>query len=136
LEIDAAAERVLPASRIVETGDSRDVPLNLGSAHVLLVTSTREGLPGVVLESLAIGVPVVASELPGTEWIASEVTSGVTLCDLGDVDSRWVRALLDAADQSDRADIQSRFDEAPFTIGKVVPMFEHLWRFKVRAAGE
>lgn len=113
-------------SRIIEIGDTRDVPRYLGESDVLLVTSTREGLPGVVLEALAVGTPVVSSTLPGSEWIAS-LLPGITLCSLDDDNSTWTTA-IEAAARLDRNDIMAGFDDGPFTLTKVMPRFENLWR--------
>jgi glycosyltransferase involved in cell wall biosynthesis len=41
-------------------GICHDVPALLSDASLLLLTSDSEGLPNVVLEALALGVPVVA----------------------------------------------------------------------------
>jgi glycosyltransferase involved in cell wall biosynthesis len=113
------------SSRLVVVGESFLVPEILGRAHVLITTSMREGLPGVVLEALAVGVPVVGSDLPGTEWIASQI-DGTTVLSLSENDDEWASALIAAAHAS-RNEIRSSFDRGPFTIDNVVPIFEDLW---------
>ena len=57
------------SSRLLLVGERWDLPEWLCSADLLLVTSMREGLPGVVLEAVAAGTPVVASDLPGVRWL-------------------------------------------------------------------
>jgi len=125
--IDAARARILPSSEIVETGESTDVPGHLGMAHVLLVTSLREGLPGVVLESLAVGVPVVSSRLPGTTWIAEQL-EGIAVCGLEEDDEVWVRALEEVVVSADSHAIRASFDSGPFTLEGAVPAFAALWK--------
>lgn len=126
--IESARRTVHSQSEIVEVGDTVDVPLYLGGAHALLVTSTREGLPGVVLEALALGVPVVGSNLPGTEWIRDHV-DGVATLSLNQPDDDWVRAVYSAARLSRRR-IVSSFDQGPFTLDNVMPSFERLWELR------
>ncbi|MDH3978691.1 MAG: glycosyltransferase, partial [Gammaproteobacteria bacterium] len=41
----------------------------LGAANALLLTSSREGRPNVVLEALSSGLPVVATQAGGTSEI-------------------------------------------------------------------
>ncbi len=48
------------------TGSVDDVREHLAWADVLLLTSRTEGLPGVVLEAAAAGVPAVAFGVGGT----------------------------------------------------------------------
>jgi len=59
-------------------GLRNDVPALLKAADAFVLPSRWEGLPGVVLEAIAAGLPVVATDLPGTREIA-EHTHLVTL---------------------------------------------------------
>lgn len=112
-------------SLVEAVGESDDVPRLIAAADVLLLPSRREGLPGVVLESLALGVPVVASRLPGTEWISSE-TQGIVLCELEDPDSLWVEAIEQICGL--RGSILERsFDLSPFVMERSASEFMKLW---------
>lgn len=95
------------------------------SADVLLVTSIREGLPGVVLEALALGVPVVANDLPGTRWIQQQV-NGMQICNVSEPNQSWIRAIHSAA-STNRDAIRSSFDASPFQLKSVVPQFMEVW---------
>ncbi|MGJ9421487.1 glycosyltransferase [Aeromicrobium sp. CF3.5] len=118
-------------SLVEAVGESDDVPRLIAEADVLLLPSKREGLPGAVLESLALGVPVVASRLPGTEWIASE-SEGIVLRELEDLNSLW----LDAIDQVRglrRSDVRRSFDLSPFVMERTAEEFTKLWSGSVDA---
>lgn len=52
------------AGRVRVLGQRSDVPDLLCAADLFLLPSRREGLPGAVLEAMALHVPVVASDLP------------------------------------------------------------------------
>lgn len=120
------ARRALPAmSEIIYVGETSDVAKYLGGSDVLLTTSLREGLPGVVLEALAVGVPVVSSSLPGVEWIAESVV-GVSICKLEDSDELWAERVVEAA-ASNKSDIRQSFDKSPFVLERVVPAYLNLW---------
>lgn len=56
-------------------GERRDVDAVLGGIDVLISTSASEGVPGVLIEALMAGCPVVAMNVGG---IASVVDDGVT----------------------------------------------------------
>jgi glycosyltransferase involved in cell wall biosynthesis len=55
------------------------------------IPNYRESLPTKVLEYLAVGVPTLASDLPGTSTVVGEMP-GVVLVAPGDVDA-WTAAL-------------------------------------------
>ena len=71
LEDPARTERALAedlglAERVDFVGYAKDVPGLLAGSSLLLLPSEREGLPLIVGEALAVGVPVVATDVPGT----------------------------------------------------------------------
>ena len=63
--LERLARRLNVAERVTfrETMAQRELPDLYSAADVLLLTSTREGWPNVVLESLACGTPVVAVDV-------------------------------------------------------------------------
>jgi glycosyltransferase involved in cell wall biosynthesis len=61
--------------RVHFLGDRPDVPQLLAHSELLWLASGYEGLPNAVLEAMAAGVPVVATDLPGTRDL---VVPGVT----------------------------------------------------------
>ena len=74
-------------------GERTDVPRLLRASDVMVFPSTREGLPGAVLEACGAGLPVVASTLPGNQEIAARV-SGVRCLSLSASDFEWAEAVL------------------------------------------
>lgn len=53
------------ANRVHLAGWSNEVPSILKASHVLLLPSAWEGMPNVVLEAMAAGLPVVCTEVEG-----------------------------------------------------------------------
>jgi glycosyltransferase involved in cell wall biosynthesis len=47
-----------------------------GAADALILASSREGWANVLLESMACGTPVIASDIPGTREVVAEPASG------------------------------------------------------------
>lgn len=111
-------------------GSRNDVLRILNVADLTLVTSVQEGLPGVVLESLAVGTPVLSSDLPGSRWIA-ESLPGIRIQDLADPDEAWARAVVSCATaECARARLRAAFAEGPFLLENNAAELSALWREK------
>ena len=116
-------------------GERSDVASILARADVLLLTSLHEGLPGVALEARASGVPVVATRLPGTEYI-SERLEGVRLHELAEEPSRWadsVGAFLGRAlGEAERLNDLEQFRRSEFDMRNAAKGFLNLWKGESR----
>lgn len=64
------------ADKILQTGFRSDVPQIAKACDVLVLPSEREGLPRVVLESLAVGTPVITSANEGAMEIIDDEING------------------------------------------------------------
>lgn len=62
--------------QIIQTGFRSDVPQIAKACDVLVLPSEREGLPRVVLESLAVGTPVITSANEGAMEIIEDDNNG------------------------------------------------------------
>lgn len=74
----------LPAGRVRLLGPVADVRLVLDAADALLVTSRTEGMPGVVIEALFCGLPVVATDVGAVRSMLEGVPTA-RCCPPGDV---------------------------------------------------
>ncbi len=76
-------------------GWRRDIPNVMASLDVLLHTSLWEGLPRVLPEAIASGVPIVATSVDGTSDILEDGSTGI-VCAPGDIEglAGGVRRLL------------------------------------------
>ncbi len=109
-----------------------DVPGILGGADVMLLPSRHEGLPGVVMESLAAGTPVVATRLPGTEFIAEEFGDLLTLVDLSESAERWAREVIRTGEAvpttpTARREAFQRVSSSKFAMDRVAREYESAW---------
>ncbi len=83
------------AERVRFLGWREDVPALLGAADLVLVPSRWEGMPYIVLEAQARGVPVVGTRVDGVRELVQEGETGF-FADVDDPDdlARAIRAAL------------------------------------------
>jgi glycosyltransferase involved in cell wall biosynthesis len=77
------------SGRVEVVGSVEDVRPHLEWAHVLILTSRTEGLPGAILEASAAGRPVVAVDVGGVrEAVIDGQTGFVTERDVDELTNR------------------------------------------------
>ncbi|MFO0874331.1 MAG: glycosyltransferase [Phycisphaerales bacterium] len=80
--LDASPHR----DRIHLLGRRHDVPTIMAAADVLLLCSTHEGTPNVLIEAQHLGCPVVSTDAGGAAETFEHGRTGL-LCAVGDVDA-------------------------------------------------
>jgi glycosyltransferase involved in cell wall biosynthesis len=76
-DVEALIRRLDLGNVVRLLGWRRDVPDLLGAMDLFLLTSLFEGLPRVVLQAMAAGVPVVATAVDGTPEVVEEGVTGL-----------------------------------------------------------
>lgn len=126
--VEAEAARLGIAGRVRLLGLRHDVPDLLRAMDVFILTSLWEGLPRVVLQALATGLPVVAYDTAG---IVEAVTEGGNghMVEPGDVD-RMVEILDSLVSDSalrSRMGLAARDLDLPFTEDGMIQDLEALY---------
>ena len=94
-------------------GERADVGDLLCAADVFVLSSRREGMPGSVIEAMALETPVVASDLPQVREIVSDECA--ILVRPGDVDG-FTKAILECQEHRDAT--ERREERAFITFGE------------------
>jgi glycosyltransferase involved in cell wall biosynthesis len=118
------------AERIVFCGWWDDVPGLLAASQVSVLTSRHEGLPRAVVESLAAGVPVVATAVDGVVEVVRHGVNGF-LAAAGDVPSlaRGVCQLLGSSELRQEMAAAARGGLDEYDIDLMVRQQEELYRW-------
>lgn len=106
--------------------DARDL---MAQADALILTSDREGLPGVVLEALSVGTPCLSTDLPGARYIAERV--GGTQIVESETPSDWardIRSVLAVGGEQQREQLSAAFVRGPFSMEAAVSAHKKLYR--------
>jgi len=83
-KIEAEVKRLGLEDMVIFTGYRQDVPDILSASDVSVMASHYEGIPRALMESMALGLPVVATDVPGTHALIQSGETGL-LVQYGDV---------------------------------------------------
>jgi glycosyltransferase involved in cell wall biosynthesis len=130
LETEELARELGVADSIVFCGWWDDIPGLLDATTVSVLTSRHEGLPRAVVESLAAGVPVVATSVDGTVEVVRHGING-WLAEAGDVDrlAEGVCRVLGDDELRGRMSSSAPNDLDDFDIDLMVHRQEELYRW-------
>lgn len=108
-EVIARANELQVADRVSFIGYADSFRV-LSATCLLILPSRIDGRPNVVLESLAMGVPVIASKVGGLPWLVGEEYGTGVCCEAGDIKSfaSAIEMLADNRAQYDRIRKSSR----------------------------
>jgi len=118
------------SSKILCPGFRRDLISALKGADILVNPSKSEGLPNIVLESMAVGVPVIATAVGGVPELVEDNRTG-RLVKYGDVD-RLSQAILElAGDSTTRKRLAKAATEEVqqrFSFDRQAQLLEHIYK--------
>tara|TARA_R110000823_G_scaffold210224_14_gene340608 strand:+ start:48751 stop:49869 length:1119 start_codon:yes stop_codon:yes gene_type:complete len=131
-ELEALSSELGLTEKVWLTGDRQDVPDLLQLLDLFVLPSLGEGISNTVLEAMASGLPVIATDVGGNRELVEDGVNGA-LVPAGDVAalSRALRALLnDDGERRRRGDnaqdfVHSHFDWA-VTVAQYVRVYEEL----------
>lgn len=117
------------ADKTVLAGLRRDVPRMISGIDIFLLTSLWEGLPRVIPQAMAMGIPVIANQVDGiAEAIQDEVTG--YLCPPGDLDrmaERCVRLINQPDLRREMGLIGRSYATQEFDLQRMIEQIEALY---------
>jgi glycosyltransferase involved in cell wall biosynthesis len=124
------------ADRVEFLGYRDDVPALLADSDIAVLTSIKEGIPRAVLEAMAMGLPVVATNVVGTREAVRHEDTGF-LVELGDVAGLAAAIARLAHDPALRARLGARgraVAVAEFDEGPIVETLREIYAARLRAS--
>jgi glycosyltransferase involved in cell wall biosynthesis len=130
--VRAEVERLGLEHAVRFTGYRNDIPDLLVASDAAVLTSLYEGIPRALMESMGAGLPVVATDVPGTRSLVVDGQTGF-LVPLGDVAAladalqalRTDPELAEMLGRAGRQRIETEFDERIIT-DRIVAVYEHI----------
>ena len=129
-ELEDQAEQEGVASHVRFLGARADVPEVLQLLDLFVLPSLREGLPLVLLEAMAAGIPIVATDVGGNHQAVTDGVTGYLVPSENPAAlARAINQLLDDDTTRRRfsSEAQRRFAEQ-FTISRMVERYDEVYR--------
>ncbi|GIW43731.1 MAG: hypothetical protein KatS3mg077_1013 [Candidatus Binatia bacterium] len=131
--LEALAGEFGLAERVAFLGERGDLEVVLREAHVFWLTSRWEGMPNVLLEAMACGLPVVATDVGGCREVIGDAGGGVvvpadSIQGFVDATAKWLGSPMDY----ERASRAARKRAEEFSIERIVARMEDLYDEVVR----
>jgi glycosyltransferase involved in cell wall biosynthesis len=127
-ELERDADALGLKTHVSFLGDRQDIPAVLASLDVSVLPSSSESLSNAILESMAAGVPVVASRVGGNlELVSRERGMLVAPDDDESLADAIERLLRDPAMRADLGRNAKRFAHANFTAEHIAKRYEQLY---------
>ncbi len=120
----------MAGERLHVLGHRTDIPALLAAADVFFLPSRREGMPNVILEAMAAGLPVVAFDVRGCRGLVADGNTGL-LAPRGDWRSASlaIERLLDESETRARMGCEAeRIAREKFSLDATVRLTEELYR--------
>jgi glycosyltransferase involved in cell wall biosynthesis len=127
--LEQQCQRLGIADRVCFAGFRADVPEILARSDLLVLPSAWEGMPNAVLEAMAAGLPVVATNVEGVDELLGPL-AGVQTVRYGDTESLVEKVVVFMRDRqfAVRTGAENRRRvEAEFSISRTVKAYENLW---------
>jgi len=122
------------ADRVHLAGWRADIPEILAASQMLVLPSRWEGMPNVVLQAMAVGLPVLATEAEGTEELLGDL-SGPQTAPYGATQvfaQKLVAVASDSAEAERLATGNRQRAVAAFSLARMVEAYQDLWESLAR----
>ena len=117
--VEEKLKKYIQTGKVIVQGDISNVYDMVKNLDIMITTSLWEGLPGIIIEAVSSGVPVIASGIAPNKEVAAKL-SGVRIIDGWNV-AEWKDVLTTIINELQHTDkketirgIQQAFIESPF----------------------
>jgi glycosyltransferase involved in cell wall biosynthesis len=109
-------------------GETNDVRYYLTKADIFILTSKYEGLPLSILESMAVGLPIIATEVGGIPDIVKNEINGVLVEseDVSSLSNAMIRIVKDFTFRK-RVSLQNKMDAKKYDLSSVARKYEDIY---------
>jgi len=127
-KLQKAVNELLLRDKVSFLGFRRDVPELLTASDVFILTSRREGLPKAVMEAMAVGLPIIATDVRGNKDLVKSGENGY-LVSLDDAEQTaiGIDRLIDSEDLQRSMGGKSKELVKQYDLKNIIPQMEEIY---------
>lgn len=127
-KLQKAVNELLLRDKVSFLGFRRDVPELLTASDVFILTSRREGLPKAVMEAMAVGLPIIATDVRGNRDLVKSGENGY-LVPLGNAEQTAIaiERLIDSEDLRRSMGEKSKQLVNQYDLQNIIPQMEKIY---------
>lgn len=127
-KLKKAVDELMLQDKVSFLGFRRDVPELLTASDVFILTSRREGLPKAVLEAMAVGLPIIATDVRGNRDLVKSGENGY-LVPVDDVEQTAIaiERLIDSEDLRRSMGEKSKQLVNQYDLQNIIPQMEEIY---------
>ncbi len=127
-KLQKAVNELLLRDKVSFLGFRRDVPELLTASDVFILTSRREGLPKAVMEAMAVGLPIIATDVRGNRDLVKSGENGY-LVPVDDVEQTAIaiERLIDSEDLRRSMGEKSKQLVNQYDLQNIIPQMEKIY---------
>ncbi|HHW46981.1 MAG TPA: glycosyltransferase family 4 protein, partial [Clostridiales bacterium] len=129
-KLKKAVNELMLQDKVSFLGFRRDVPELLTASDVFILTSRREGLPKAVLEAMAIGLPIIATDVRGNRDLVKSGENGY-LVPVDDVEttSQVIKKLISSPELRNSMQEKNKEKARAYALDRILPQMEKIYEY-------
>jgi len=127
-KLKKAVNELMLQDKVSFLGFRRDVPELLAASDVFILTSRREGLPKAVMEAMAVGLPIIATDVRGNRDLVKSGENGY-LVPVDDVEqtATAIERIIDSGDLRRSMGEKSKELVKRYDLKNIIPQMEEIY---------
>jgi len=127
-KLKKAVNELMLQDKVSFLGFRRDVPELLTASDVFILTSRREGLPKALMEAMAVGLPIIATDVRGNRDLVKSGENGY-LVSLDDAEQTAIaiERLIDSEDLRRSMGEKSKELVKQYDLKNIIPQMEEIY---------
>ena len=127
-KLKKAVNELMLQDKVSFLGFRRDVPELLTASDVFILTSRREGLPRAVMEAMAVGLPIIATDVRGNRDLVKSGENGY-LVHLNDIEqtAMAIEQLTNSEDLRRSMGEKSKELVKQYDLKNIIPQMEEIY---------
>lgn len=129
-QLKKAVNELMLQDKVSFLGFRRDVPELMASSDIFILTSRHEGLTRAIMEAMAVGLPIIATDVRGNRDLVKSGENGY-LVPLDDVEttSQVIKKLISSPELRNSMQEKNKEKARAYALDRILPQMEKIYEY-------